>query len=192
MKEKISNIHIPSFVDLLAEYQINEHQFMICWFVHTKDMKTYYKYTQEVSHVRRADLEELVEKGVLITPSSNLNTYELDSMSLTGSFAEGLFVLDAREAAMELWNKYPVRFTKDDGTNYPAKTVTDRDKLLEYYIRQGIGYNLNVHKNVLKLTDVYLELVGRGEMTGLGIEKYIRGHYWEQVEVLAKELGYGI
>jgi len=189
MDNKITSIHIPDFIRLLSKYQINEHQFIICWIIHTKDTATMYKYLNEVSHIRQDDIEDLLDRGIVLN-TARTRTYELDCMTLNGEFADGLFLFDAKEAGEELWRMFPVRFYTRTGDIFPAKTVRNRTKLLESYVRNGIGYNANEHDRVLKLTTLYLQMVHDGELLGMGIEKYIESKYWEQVEEVAKELGY--
>jgi len=186
----MKDFNVVEFIDLLAKYEINEHQFIICWIVHTKDTKTMYKYIAEVSNFRRADIENLLERGILLTPSSNYKSYELDCMTLSGAFADGLFIMDIIEPGEELWKMYPSRMFTEDGKVLPLKTVRNKEALLKYYVVDCLKYSLIKHQEVLALTETYIEFTRAGHMSNVGIEKYIRSHMWEQVAEIKKELGY--
>lgn len=182
-------IDVNLFIDTLAKHKLSFEQFMLCYLLCT-DPKTgvgkntiyskrasLYKYHSEVKHWSLPEIGDLVQRGFIV----DMNKVHVDGKrqsypdhyQVTEKFTSIVFG-DPDDMGEQLWKAYPDFFVVD-GKRYPAKTCqSGKEELLEYYTKV-IKKNKLLHQSIVSLVTQFNK---SGEIK-MGIEKWVRNHYWE-------------
>ena len=173
-----------SFADFLVRKKLTPNQFFICHMLYIGDIETLQKYiTTEYNSskgiaktlaFKPSEVSDLIDRGFLIEENDK---GVLSSYRVTEKFYEGYYI-DEEEAGEQLWECFPKTLTID-GVIQSTRTC-DKEDVLETYYRRIRG-SRKKHQYVLMMTNRYSDLIRSGEMSGMGIEKYIKGENWDVV-----------
>ena len=176
-------------IDTLAKHQLDIEQYLLCYLLCTdittltdvgnKYAKTalIYQYHAKVGQFSLKKIGDLVDKGYLIDhnkpdASGRMESYP-DHYEVTEKFKAIAFG-DPDEMGEQIWQIYPDIITVD-GKRLPAKTAScGKDELLELYIK-AIKKSKPLHASIITL----LKTLKENDQIKMGIEKWIKNHYWE-------------
>ena len=143
-------------VEFCAKHKLTINEFFILYLTYKKDYKSIYKYMGEVEPYsmginRIKSLEErgfCEEKNVI---EGNNTKYYADMLILKPKFYNSLDkIFSLENAAEEVWEAFPA-IIKNDGKNFPAKTISP--EAFESVYMKAIKNNPETHKKVLKALD---------------------------------------
>lgn len=174
------------FIEFLAEHDISERQFMLCWILYLDKEKykgqllpeegesiaNIYRYIELVDQWSSKEIKELVERDYLIDRSSGKNYYP-DQLEVADKFVDAVF---ATQTQFELFvNEYP-SFTEhfDDPRkgDIPLKAVDMErvHKIFNRKIRSKVKF-----KKLMKS----LKWAKEQDMVRMNILKYLSGELWK-------------
>jgi hypothetical protein len=121
-----------------------------------------------------SEVNDLIERGLLAEEN---DSQTLTSYRVTEEFF-GDYYIDQEEAGEQLWEAFPKLLSIDNV--YQSTRTCDKEEILETYYRRIKG-SRKKHQYILQMTNRYTDLIQAGEMSGMGIEKYIKGENWDVV-----------
>jgi hypothetical protein len=166
--------NVKKFIDTLVKFEINANQMLFLTIVHKKDYAPLYKFVTEGIGFLPEEIDELVDKGLVINLNSD-DDYYLDSFITTDKFIAGLFFEDEEIAPSEFWDAYP-RMLYVDGKRFAARN-TDKDQFFDDYNKE-IGMRVDRHKHIMSC----LEYAVKNRLVNMGIRKWFDSKQWEAIE----------
>lgn len=165
---------IREFVDLLCKLKISPNQFLICMLIHERDMAATIKYYEEnqVNRFSHKDIDELLERGLLLRITKDEKHYNLDQFIVTDLFSRE-FLIDNDDAGEEFWNAYP-SWIHMNNKKVSAKSC-DKDDLIEKYAKKIKG-SVKRHRDIMAVLEKYAE-ENNGQAT-MGIDKFVGSEQW--------------
>lgn len=168
---------IDKYVDFLTTNSINEHQFLILWLVHTKDLANISKYKAKFGNFNVGDINDLIDRhwiddfGLIKNDQRTFNIYDF---IVTDKFTK-IVLIDEEDAYEELVQAYP-KWLSIKGVKFPTLTG-DPYKLAKEY-QKYIKRNRLAHERVIRITTEYF----KNKEPQVGIEKYILNRLWNLLE----------
>jgi hypothetical protein len=168
---------ISKYVDFLTEHEISEHQFLLLWLIHTKDIVNIKKYKKVFKEFNTEAIVDLIDRGWIDDfglVKDNMRTYNIYDFMVTETFTKAVIV-DEEDAYEELKKVYPKWFNIG-GNRIPAITGDPRLIAKEYWkCHKG---NKLIHQKIVEITKKALE----GKPPPVKIENYILNRMWELLE----------
>lgn len=171
-------------VAFLSKHKLTANQFLLCHLLYAGDQESISiyvtseyknKHNRDVSLAfKRSEIEDLIERD-FIKKIGDDDTG--DAFQVTGTFSRSYYI-DTEEAGEQFWDEFPNLITVDG--MYQSTKTCDKDKLIESYMRK-IKHSRKKHDFVMRMLNHYRDLIGTGEMAGMGIEKFVGGENWNVV-----------
>jgi len=176
---------INKYVAFLTSNNLTEHQFLILWLVHTKDINNIALYKRKFGSFNVDAIIDLIDRGWIDDfglVKENTRSYNIYDFIVTDKFTK-VVVIDEEDSYEELCKVYPGwMFIK--GTKYPAITGDPRI-IAKHYFAYHKGNRL-IHEEVLNITKTWFE---RKEYAQEKIENYILNRRWN---LLKEEINKGV
>lgn len=177
-------IETKTLTDFLVRKQMTVNQFYLCHMLYLRDFPNLEKYiltnyktdkgaNRDLSF-KKSEVDDLIGRGYLVKSGTS---DAIQSYEVTEKFS-GDYYIDEEEAGEQLWEAFP-KLLSIEGIMQSTRTC-DKEDVLETYYRRIKG-SRKKHQYVLQMTNRYSDMVRSGEMSGMGIEKYIKGENWDVV-----------
>jgi hypothetical protein len=169
---------VSKYVDFLTEHEITEHQFLILWLVHTKDVKNIAKYKNKFKEFDTKAVIDLIDRGWIDDfglVKDGKRSYNIYDFIVTDTFTKAIIV-DEEDAYEELRKVYPKWFTIN-GRKAPA-AGGDPLKIAKMYHACHKGNRLE-HLRIVEITRKYHEI---HKDPLVKIEVYIANKMWNDLE----------
>lgn len=183
-------IESKAFTEFLSRKKITANQFYLCHLLYQRDLDNARKYlltsyktdkgVEKTLAWKPSEVGDLIDRGYLIKTGKG---DELGDYEVTERFY-GDYYISEEEAGEQLWEVYP-KLLSIDGVFQSTRTC-DKDEVLETYYKRIKG-SRKKHDYVLLMTARFKDLVTSREMSGMGIEKWIKGENWDVIgEVIGR------
>lgn len=145
--------HIDNYIDFLCENSISEHQFLILWLIHTKDLTNITKYKRKFERFDVDEILDLIERGFIDDfglVKDNQRTFNIYDFIVTDKFSQ-IVVIDEDDAYNELVSVYPPWILISGPNTAPKKVPSitgDPYKLSKEY-NKFIKQNRLVHNDII-------------------------------------------
>jgi hypothetical protein len=176
---------INDLVDFLSDHQITANQFMYCLLLYhdkkysripgsskiSRPISQLFKYHNNVKNFTRGDLEDLVDKGFVISKD---NKFVPDLLDISDKFVK--LYLGPKYKLDQLLEVYPTWVTNFDHPGkhkINLKIMSDYESLVQRYNK--LIKTDKMHNRVIEL----VEWANNENQINLGIEKFVASKYWE-------------
>jgi len=171
-------VDFDRYVKYLGDHKMTPAQFAFCWMLHFRDMKNFNLYQEKVGPFYAEEIEDLIERDYVLNTFPGSDNFRMASLSVTGKFADEILIMDEMEALDELIAVYPKYFFIERKRIFT--TACDLDTLARVYARI-INKDKILHKMIVERTKKAADMMERGEVTHMKIDKYIKGRVWKSI-----------
>jgi hypothetical protein len=185
------------YVDFLVKHEITTEQFFLCYCIYVDGRQSnglfpdkgrakanIYKYAEGVKPFPFKDIDDLVDKGLLIDENKkgiHRNTYP-DHFRVTDLFIDSIFTTEDRFE--EFWSVYPGlvnNFRDIRGPKIPLKAC-DKDEVRDLYLKRVP--TIDLHERCVRATAA----CKRAGIINMNILKWIGGEVWMSYEELVSDV----
>jgi hypothetical protein len=169
---------LDKYVDVLLKLDINAIQVLFCQIIFERRHDLLYRIAQEGQIFPQKDLDDLVEKGLVIdTNPTGPNKYA-DFYEVTDKFVQAFYDASTRDGE-EFWEAYPP-FINIDGKKIPSKAV-NKEELVRWY-HKHIG-SIHDHKKVMAA----LKYAKDNRLISMRIDKWLQSEAFVDLWTIMKE-----
>jgi len=167
---------IEKYVDFLTKNKITEHQFLILWLVHTKDVKSIAKYKRANGDFSLDAVNDLIDKGWIndFGIKDKGRPFDIFNYVVTDKFTE-VVLIDQESAYEQLCKVYPKWFVIN-GIRVPAISG-DPYTIEKEYFKCYKGDRIE-HERIVSITEKYF----KNKPPMAKIENYIKNRMWNLIE----------
>lgn len=186
---------INELIEFLDKHKINAEQLVYCLLLHhdkryavkegstiVRPLSQLYKYHNNISNFKRADIEDLIEKGFI---RKDGNTLAPDMLEVTNMFIKEYY--GRKYKFDQLRDAYPsttVNFDHPSKPRIPLKIIRDYEKTVEMYNKFVRSENL--HEHILDLVE-WAKSNPNTVNLSINIENFVSSKYWEYLQELKEE-----
>jgi len=184
----MTDIHeINDLVDFLCEKEITTKQLVYCLLLHhdkkygrkqgtakiVRPLSQLYKYYTNIEQFTRSELQDLIDKGLLI---KNGEKFKPDQLEVTDRFVKDWYGDKYKfEGLEEVYPKWVPNFNNPSGPDVNLMMISDRQKLMQTY--NSLVKTYKMHNRVLAV----VQWAKERDLIKVGIEKFVHSKHWEDL-----------